>query len=154
MTHRGEYPPDWKAIRDRVRADAGHRCIRCLHPYRPGQHGNGQWSPCDERCTHNGPTRSGFIPTIREAQWRILTVHHMDGNKANCEWWNLLSLCQRCHLQIQGKVDPNVPWLFEHSTWIKPYVAGFYAWKYERRQITRAEAEAEMPRLLSLERMA
>ena len=24
--------------------------------------------------------------------WHVLTVHHLDGNKANCVWWNLLPL--------------------------------------------------------------
>jgi hypothetical protein len=86
-----------------------------------------------------------------EAHWRILTVHHLDGNKANDAWWNTLALCQRCHLQIQAKVDPETPWFLEHSDWIKPYVAGFYALKYEGRNITRQEAEARMAELLAYE---
>lgn len=47
----GEYPPDWPEIGDRVRAEAGHRCIRCGHRYKTGEHGKGQWTPCDEHCT-------------------------------------------------------------------------------------------------------
>lgn len=82
---------------------------------------------------------------------RILTTHHLDGNKANDEWWNLLALCQVCHLQIQAKVDPEVPWFLEHSEWFKPYVAGFYAAKYEGRNITREEATARMAELLAYE---
>src|SRR3972149_6628883 len=58
---------------------------------------------------------------------RVLTVHHLDGNKANCEWWNLAALCQRCHLSIQGRVVMERAWLFEHSAWFWPYVAGYYA---------------------------
>lgn len=88
------------------------------------------------------------------AQWRIGTVHHFDGNKANCEWWNLLALCQRCHLTIQSRVNPQQPYMFEHSDWLKPYVAGFYAAKYEGRNITREEAEKEIDRLLAYERIA
>lgn len=38
--------------------------------------------------------------------------------------------------------------------WIKPYVAGFYAWRYEGRKITREEAEREMARLLAYEQRA
>ena len=53
-----------------------------------------------------------------------LTVHHFDGDKSNCEWWNLMALCQRCHLTIQAKVNPDQDYMFELSTWIKPYVAG------------------------------
>ena len=58
---------------------------------------------------------------------QVLTVHHIDNNKGNCAWWNLAALCQQCHLQIQGKVRIAQPYLFEHSTWFKPFVAGYYA---------------------------
>jgi len=59
--------------------------------------------------------------------WHVLTVHHLDGLKSNCSWWNLAALCQRCHLHIQGKVRMDRIWMFEHSEWMKPYVAGYYA---------------------------
>ena len=59
-----------------------------------------------------------------------LTVHHIDMDKANCEWWNLAALCQRCHLSIQSKVIIEQYWMFEHSEWFKPYVAGYYAHQY------------------------
>lgn len=57
----------------------------------------------------------------------ILTVHHLDLNPANNKWWNLAALCQRCHLHIQAKVVIDRPYMFEHSQWFKPYVAGYYA---------------------------
>lgn len=170
----GSYPPDWKEISDRVWAEAGHRCIRCGHPYRKGEHGKGEWTQCDEHCRHGGPI--GFLNTVTDliepfmanvdaggftlcgkhplAQWRIGTVHHLDGNKANCVWWNLLALCQRCHLTIQATVNPHQPYVLEHDAWFKPYAAGFYAKKYENRDLTRAEAEADLERLLGLERIA
>src|SRR5262245_38935432 len=47
-----------------------------------------------ERCLHSNDVASGHV----------LTVHHLDGNKANCEDWNLAALCQRCHLTIQGRI--------------------------------------------------
>ena len=81
----------------------------------------------------------------------ILTTHHFDGNKANDQWWNLMALCQVCHLQVQAKVDPDVPFFLEHADWAKPYMAGFYAWKYERRQISREEAKRRMDELLAYE---
>lgn len=56
-----------------------------------------------------------------------LTVHHLDMNPANCAWWNLAALCQRCHLVIQAKVVMERVWMFEHSEWFKPYVAGWVA---------------------------
>lgn len=136
------------------------------------------WSPCDEHCTHAGPMRwhigrgDGWgladgpgIGELRrdlasygrrdpaiQAAWRILTVHHFNENKADCRWWNLGALCQRCHLTVQGKVQMDRVWPHEHSDWFKPYVAGFYAWRYEGREITRAEALTRMDELLAYER--
>lgn len=55
-----------------------------------------------------------------------LTVHHFDGNKSNVEKWNLMALCQRCHLSVQARVDPQVPLMFDPSAWAMPYIAGFY----------------------------
>lgn len=60
---------------------------------------------------------------------RILTVHHLDMKPGNNRWWNLLALCQVCHLQIQHKVFLERPWLFEHSAWFRPYVAGWNAFR-------------------------
>lgn len=165
----GEYAEDGKARRLAVRKAAEYRCIRCQHPFQSGKHGKGEWSPCDERCDHGGPVRvwdvrawSVNLDSINsgqlvsqgetvEAQWRILTVHHLDGHKDNDAWWNTLALCQRCHLQIQTRLDPSIPFFFPHSPWFKPYAAGYYAKKYEGRIITREEAEADMERLLAYE---
>lgn len=69
------------------------------------------------RCEHKHDPKSGYC----------LTVHHLDLNPANCEWWNIPALCQRCHLRIQGKVIMERMWMFEHSKWFKPYAAGYYA---------------------------
>lgn len=55
-----------------------------------------------------------------------LTVHHFDGNKSNCERWNLMALCQRCHLSVQARVDPQVPLMFDPARWAMPYIAGLY----------------------------
>lgn len=166
---RDGYPLEWhRSIKHLVREQAGHRCVRCGHPYRNGEHGKGEWSPCDERCTHDGPLRHVNVvgPTVELppenvspdslatgrvlAQWRILTVHHANGNKLDCRWWNLLALCQRCHLQIQGKVDLDRPWPWEHSEWFRPYVAGYYAWKHLGLELTRDETEARIDELLTL----
>lgn len=69
------------------------------------------------RCGHAHDPKTGYS----------LTVHHLDISPANCEWWNLAPLCQRCHLQIQAKVVMERPWMLPHSEWFKPYVAGYYA---------------------------
>ena len=96
------------------------------------------------RCKH---------PHQREG-WHILTVHHWDADKTNCQWWNLMALCQRCHLSIQARVKPHQPFMFEHSDWCKPYAAGFYAFKYLKERLTRAQAMLRLNELLDLERQA
>ncbi len=37
----------------------------------------------------------------------VLTVHHLDGDPANCAYTNLVALCQRCHLHIQAAYLPG-----------------------------------------------
>jgi hypothetical protein len=46
---------------------------------------------------------------------------------ANCRWWNLVALCQQCHLHIQAKIVMERIWFLPHSEWFKPYVAGYTA---------------------------
>lgn len=96
------------------------------------------------RCNHPNDVASGHV----------LTTHHFDGDKSNDAWWNLLALCQRCHLQIQGKVDPETPFFLEHSEWLKPFVAGFYAKKYEGQDLSRTEVLARLAELLAYEQLA
>lgn len=177
------YPAEWHSVlKHEVREKADNRCVRCGHPYQRGKHGRGEWTPCDQHCTHGAPLRKrqfkrdpwqiveptkaepiGDIQLVRtagqrvlgqelvEAKWRILTVHHLDGNKANCRWWNLVSLCQRCHLTIQGKVKMERVWPWEHTTWFKPYVAGYYAWTYLGEELDREATESRLDDLLALE---
>lgn len=167
---------DGKSIKGLVRALAGGRCLRCKHPYivDGGHYGpRGEWSPCDDLCEHRGPCRDMSGPEPREvgwgppdctpefaaagniwARWRILTVHHLTGEKADCRWWNLTALCQRCHLQIQGRVRMEQVYPHEHSEWFKPYAAGYYAATYLGEDLTREEAKARLDELLDLERVA
>lgn len=73
-----------------------------------------------ERCKHPHNVESGHV----------LTVHHLDGDKANCEDWNLAALCQRCHLRIQGRVVMKqmfMPEIVTVSEWFKPHLAGYEA---------------------------
>lgn len=46
-----------------------------------------------------------------------LTVHHLDGDKANCTFNNLVALCQRCHLRIQATYYPGQAFMFGAPTW-------------------------------------
>lgn len=158
------------AIKDTVRAEAGHRCERCGHPYPPGiakRYPRGEWTPCDEQCRHGGPVRwqqastlgewtyyDGIDETIAlyvEARWRILTVHHLNGVKYDCRWWNLAALCQRCHLAVQGHVLMERVYQFEHTDWFKPHAAGWYAWSYLGEELSRDETIARLDELLALE---
>lgn len=134
------------------------------------------WSPCDGRCTHRGPIRvkvfgdwdyppneslpahdaeGGLQHALSEwpveAAWRILTVHHLNMNKLDCRWWNLASLCQRCHLNVQLRVVLDRPYDRPHREWFKPYAAGWYAWRYLGEELTREQAEARLDDLLALE---
>lgn len=86
------------------------------------------------------------------ASGHVLTVHHLDGDKANVSWWNLAALCQRCHLRIQGRVKMNRQWLFEHSEWFKPYIAGYYA-RQSGRDDSREAVLANLDEYLALAAM-
>lgn len=174
---KNDYAQDGKAVRQAARAAAGHRCVRCGHPFICGETicDDREWSDCDEQCTHGPIVRirvkgdlawitvtkaENLIPVgnyIRmggevQARCRILTVHHFDGDKSNDRWWNLLPLCQICHLSFQTRVNPEIPWMFEHSAWLKPFVAGFYAHKYLGLDLVREEVMARLDELLLLER--
>ena len=105
------------SLKARVRLEAGHRCLRCQHPYMPK--GDAKmlglepswrpdgWSACDLRCDHLGPKRVVDVDGVLkfsnptpgrawhrhiligdsgrrvESEWRVLTVHHADGDKGN-----------------------------------------------------------------------
>jgi len=56
-----------------------------------------------------------------------LTIHHLDGDKSNDADWNLACLCQRCHLQIQGRVFLPQSYMFDHTPWFKPHLDGYHA---------------------------
>ena len=71
-----------------------------------------------ERCKHPHDMSSGHV----------LTVHHLDGNKANCDDWNLAALCQRCHLAVQGRTVMHqlfMPEILDVSEWFKPHLEGY-----------------------------
>lgn len=170
-------------IPDLVRSIAGHRCERCKHPYltrkvreKPLADVEG-WSPCDRQCVHRGPVRlrsSVHLEPVAplevegwnagklvaggsgdvEAQWRVLTVHHLTGEKADCRWWNLAALCQRCHLYVQGRVRMDQVFPYEHTPWFKPHAAGYYAATYLGEELSRRQALEREEELLALERIA
>lgn len=75
-----------------------------------------------ERCGHHHEQATGYV----------LTVHHLVPIKSLCQDWNLVALCQRCHLHIQAKVDMFQTFMFEHSKWFIPHLEGFVKWRKER----------------------
>lgn len=91
------------------------------------------------RCGHPHDATTGHV----------LTVHHLDIDPSNCAWWNLVALCQRCHLHIQHKVVMEQPWMFEHSDWFKPYVAGYYAHLMDEDE-SRERVEAQADEIIAL----
>ena len=116
--NRGVYPPRWRRIAERVKRLNGYRCERCGHPSRPGA----AKLPCDGDCRH--------VPDNKQ---RVLTVHHLDGDKSNVRLWNLAALCQVCHLVIQGRVAFYQTYPFPHTPWMARHVA-----RYERDLARRA----------------
>ena len=117
----GAYPPDWPLISREVKARAGWRCERCGHPDDPALRGRLRVAPgrlpCDAACTHP-----------RDDKQRVLTVHHLDGDKSCCEDWNLAPLCQACHLSVQSRVEFRRPYLLPHTPWMAAHVAAYNAW--------------------------
>ena len=86
----GEYPLEWIAgiIQREAYARAGWRCEHCGCEFVPGS-----TRALTARNADGSPT--------------ILRVHHLDGNRANCDWTNLVAVCQRCHLHIQAVWQPG-----------------------------------------------
>lgn len=61
----------------------------------------GQAGNCCEQCGRAHWPLGGYT----------LTVHHLDGNPANCQYNNLVALCQRCHLAVQSAYLPGQGWM-------------------------------------------
>ena len=80
----------------------------------------------------------------------VLTVHHLNGDKGDSRWWNLLALCQRCHLSIQGRVAPEQAYLHPHTPWFRPYAAGFYASSIIGVELTRGQVGEYEDALLTI----
>lgn len=118
----GTYPDNWREIATAVKDAAGWTCVRCGAPHDP-------------------------------AAGRCLTIHHADLDPGNSRWFNLWPLCQACHLSVQGRVYLDRPWVMvPHSAWIKPYLGGFFAWKYLGRDVSREEVEADLEWFVGIER--
>jgi len=73
-----------------------------------------------EKCKHKHEVETGYM----------LTVHHLDGDKSNCEEWNLAALCQRCHLKYQAgknimmENNQEVFKFFKKNEWYLKHING------------------------------
>lgn len=155
MKHRGAYPANWREIARLVKAEAGNRCERCGHPDEPpwktaqgrfipmwqSRTGSTQRapSPCDKRCYHPPDNKQ-----------RMLTVHHLTNQKDDSRWFNLVALCQSCHLKVQGKVWMERGFMLEMADWFKPYAAAYFAWKLLGLELSREQVVARLHELLAL----
>jgi hypothetical protein len=54
-----------------------------------------------EHCGHAHDVEAGYM----------LGVHHLDMDPANCDYTNLVALCQRCHLRWQATWQPGQAFL-------------------------------------------
>lgn len=161
-----EYPQEWPDIAAKVKKDAGERCVRCRHradnAWKTGARIGGIPVMCDDECdltrhaayenVNRLAIHAGRYPPkeMPYAPQRVLTVHHLDGDKANVRWWNLVALCQVCHLHVQGRVIMDRPWMFEHSEWFHPYVAGYYAFITLGEDLTRDQVTVRLDELLAI----
>lgn len=150
------YPPDWSTLSITVRQMAGWRCVRCRHPFSD----RGVPVRCDNLCDELRGRVWRFRPgraapaELTAHDWQTpglnFGVHHLDGDKANGAWWNLLALCNSCHLTVQSRVIVERPYILAHSEWFVPYVCGWYAHYYGHVAISRDEAMADPGRWLAL----
>lgn len=81
--NRDRYPPEWKAISERIRFDrAQNRC------------------ECDGRCGLHADrcTAVNYEPHPVTGSNVILTCAHLAHTPEHCDDENLMAMCQRCHL--------------------------------------------------------
>ncbi len=66
---------------------------------------------CCEQCGHGHEPDAGYT----------LTVHHIDGDPQNNALWNLVALCQRCHLKLHGqkRIIGQLMFIFVKPSWLR-----------------------------------
>lgn len=88
----GDYPPAWVSgeIQREMYAHANWTCEHCGMKFIKG---------------------STIAKTAKQRNGKpfILTIHHLNGDKADCRYENLLACCNKCHLHIQAVWQPGDP---------------------------------------------
>jgi 5-methylcytosine-specific restriction endonuclease McrA len=87
-----KYPKDWKKISKAVIEKAGNRCKLC-----------------------NAKNHEPHWKTGSEV---VLTVHHIQDDLYNCSKYNLIALCQRCHLILDLEKHVSKKTKIDKNYWI------------------------------------
>lgn len=95
-SERARYPRNWREISAKIRERDGDACRWCHAPngerVRRKLDDPGRWiHECDYLAIVDGIDWS-------EAVKIVITVAHLDHTPENCDFGNLVALCQRCHL--------------------------------------------------------
>ena len=127
----GDYPPEWLTgeIQQKQYERAEWRCEHCGMDFVPG-------------------STKAITARNKDEKPVILTVHHLDGNPANCDWQNLLACCQRCHLHIQGVWKPGgviPPQWGMVPAWLMARSLPFEFFGFQMEMFERAESAATTP---------
>jgi 5-methylcytosine-specific restriction endonuclease McrA len=95
---KNQYPDNWPDIALEIKRAAGWMCEHC-------------------GIQHDPITGRSVERLCSDGSGAVLTVHHLDGNKSNCTYKNLVALCQFCHLHIQAVYKPGQLWLLDPPAW-------------------------------------
>lgn len=85
-----KYPKNWKEISKAVIEKAFNKCELC-------------WAPNGKKIWRNYHTWShpwSEMPHVYKSVKIVLTVHHINFNTQDNSKYNLIALCQRCHLRL------------------------------------------------------
>lgn len=88
-----QYPKDWKLISKAIIEHAQNKCELC--------------------------GAENYKPHWKTGSKVVLTVHHIDHNKKNSSRYNLIALCQRCHLRLDLERHHSKRFKINKKYWIE-----------------------------------